>query len=234
MAEGRMLKKNISDSDKLAELSSDSSRMVWDWILAHLDVDGRYTADLDLVKGRVFPKIRSMTKAKIWKCLLELNEVDLIILYKIKNDIYIQYQDFEKHQTLRKDREAKSKIPPYRKGSRIDPGLCQDISSLKLYLSKDKIIKKKAIPEQWKKWFEEFWDAYEYKIHRDVAEQAFFSLLKDGVKIEEIISATNGYHAFLNFQVNEKGFDQAKMHPSTFLRKNRWKTYLGLKEKPKL
>lgn len=44
MAEGRMLKKNISQSKKLALLKNDSARLLYTWILPHLDIekDGQY------------------------------------------------------------------------------------------------------------------------------------------------------------------------------------------------
>jgi len=80
MPEGRMLKKRISDSKRLGALRSDSARLLYTWLLPHLDVEGRYSADPDLIKGHIFPKVKSMTLQKINKLLYELAEQGLIIL----------------------------------------------------------------------------------------------------------------------------------------------------------
>ena len=45
MAEGRMLKKEISDSKKLGRLPSDRPRVLYLMMLPHLDVKGRLYAD---------------------------------------------------------------------------------------------------------------------------------------------------------------------------------------------
>jgi len=239
MAKGRLLKTNISDSDKLAIASNDSVRLVWTWMLAFLDIEGRTTADLDLVKGKIFPKIKSMTKNKIWKCLWELNELDLIILYGIKKKgIFIQFQGFHEHQSLRKNREGESKIPPCVKGSRITPGPLQEYSalslSLSLSLSSSLSLSTKAIEHKWEGLFQEFWEAYDYKVKIQDARNAFFTLLRKKIPIEDIRKAVNGYHAFLDYKKNEKNFDQEKMYPSSFLRSDRWKDYLKFKKKAPL
>lgn len=112
MAEGRMLKKRLSKSKKLAELKTDSSRFLYCIIYPHLDIKGRYEADPHIVMGTIVPYIKSFTLKKIQTHLEELHKVGLIVLYKIGNDQYLQYTRFEDFQRLDPTREAKSEIPP--------------------------------------------------------------------------------------------------------------------------
>ena len=107
-----MLKRKISDSKKLGALGSDSARLLYTWIIPWLDVEGRHTADPDLIKGRIFPKIASFTPQKIEQYLKELNEIGLIILYKIKDDAYLQLKKFHSEQKINRAKEAETKIPP--------------------------------------------------------------------------------------------------------------------------
>ena len=52
MAEGRMLKRNISESRRLAELKTDQARLLWTWIIPFLDSEGRSYASAEMIKGK--------------------------------------------------------------------------------------------------------------------------------------------------------------------------------------
>jgi len=107
MAEGRMLKRNVSDSRRLAELQSDSARLLWTWILPYLDVEGRFYADPVILKGKVVPRIKTITEANISSFLTEMERVGLIKIYEVDGEKYLQYRKFETYQSgLRKDREV--------------------------------------------------------------------------------------------------------------------------------
>jgi uncharacterized phage protein (TIGR02220 family) len=110
MADGRIIKKCISESKTLAILNSDSSRLLYTWLIPHADSSGRYLSDPEIIKGHIVPKIKTMTIYKIKKLLDELAESNLIILYQEKDEHYLQITKFEEHQKLL-EREAKSKIP---------------------------------------------------------------------------------------------------------------------------
>jgi len=130
-----MLKKRISFSKKLGALKSDSARLLYTWLLPHLDVEGRYSADPDILKGHIFPKVKSMTPARITKLLNQLNEANLITLYTIDDELYLQLKQFHKYQKIDKEKEAKSKIQPPTKDNIIPPtpvgsGLTQSYAEL--------------------------------------------------------------------------------------------------------
>jgi len=119
MPEGRMIKRVISESKKLGMLKSDSARLLYTWLIPWLDVEGRHSADPEIIKGHVFPKIKSMTTRKIKNLVLELNEARLIILYSANNELYLQFK--KTLQKIQREREAPSTIPDPKKGEIIKP-----------------------------------------------------------------------------------------------------------------
>lgn len=110
MAEGRILKKCISESKKLAELKTDSARLLYTWLIPHLDSAGRYLADPEIIKGHIVPKLKTMTVSAIKQILNELADSGLICLYKSGDEIYLEFAKFKEYQKYL-DREARSKIP---------------------------------------------------------------------------------------------------------------------------
>jgi len=113
MAEGRMLSKRVSRSDKVAELKTDTARMFYTWLIPYLDVEGRMEANLDDLKADIAPRLKHITPRIIQGILKELHTAGLIILYNINSKQYLQLTQFNEHQkNLRKDRESPSKIPP--------------------------------------------------------------------------------------------------------------------------
>lgn len=159
MAEGRMLKKIISKSRRLAELKSDSARLLYTWLLAHLDIEGRFSADPYVIKGIVFPRIKSITPAKISNWLNDIERKGLIIVYQVDSDIYLQYRKFKEYQSLRPDREPKSKIPSPQGEQHVDlignistpgltPGVTPGPTPAEDKISKDNINKEKYKKEK--------------------------------------------------------------------------------------
>jgi hypothetical protein len=110
MAEGRMLKKEISDSGKLGRLKSDRARVLWFMMLPHLDRDGRLKADPQIIKGQICTMLPYSLKT-IQTALEQLHDIGLIILYQANGDQCLQYTRFSDFQSLKYDRESESKIP---------------------------------------------------------------------------------------------------------------------------
>ncbi len=111
MATGRMLQKRISNSRKMSLLSSDGARLLYTWMLAHLDSNGCFYADPVMVNNIVLTRL-GKTPKEVSKYLDELEETGAIIRYDVDGESYLQYPDFLDKQTgLRPDRECKSDIP---------------------------------------------------------------------------------------------------------------------------
>lgn len=113
MAEGRMLKRKITLSKKIAKLKSDKARLLWLYMLPFTDVEGRIEADTEDIRDEILRKQRKgYSLQKIEECLQDLHGVGLIILYTSKNSKrYLQFTKFLDEQSLRRDKEAKSQIP---------------------------------------------------------------------------------------------------------------------------
>jgi hypothetical protein len=114
MADGRMLSKRVTRSNKIADLSSDTARMIYSWLIPYTDVEGRMEADPRLLKADIAPLLDHITSAVINNVLLELHKIGLIVLYSSDDGLkkYLQILKFEENQkNLRKDREAPSHIP---------------------------------------------------------------------------------------------------------------------------
>lgn len=113
MAKGRMLLKRISMSEKVnKELSCDTSRLLYTWLLSHLDCNGCYYADPIIVKNTVFPWREDLAVKKIESYLNEMANCGLILVYE-SDGLYLFFPDFEdKQPKINKDREGKTDIPP--------------------------------------------------------------------------------------------------------------------------
>jgi hypothetical protein len=114
MAEGRMLSKRVTRSNKIATLSSDTARMIYSWLIPYTDVEGRMEADPRLLKADIAPLLDHITPEVINSVLQELHDIGLIILYTAGGEVkqYLEITRFgENQKNLRKDREAPSKIP---------------------------------------------------------------------------------------------------------------------------
>lgn len=113
MARGRFISKAISLDEKVNALSSDSVRLLFTWLIAHLDCEGRMYGDPQTVKSIVFPQ-RSMDVRTMQKYLDELVESTLIQRYVNGGTTYIYFPNFKKHQIgLNKTKESPSQIPPF-------------------------------------------------------------------------------------------------------------------------
>lgn len=140
-----MLKKKISKSRKLAALPSDSERMFYTWLNSHLDIEGRISADPDVLKGEIVPRLKHWTPEKVQETLTILASIGLIILYEWKDDIYLELIRFKDEQHLRPDREKASEIGSPQEGKiLITPGELPELSGqppAQVKLREDKLIK---------------------------------------------------------------------------------------------
>lgn len=161
MAQGRMLKRRITLSKKMAALRTDKAPLLWFYMLPFTDVEGRIDADPEDIRDEILRKMRrGWTKEKIQDCLEQLHEVGLIILYSIDGKQYLQFTRHEEEQSLRRDKEAKSTLPaPLPDQSRPTPALklSNSNSNSKVKLSKKEYKEKVFLTEiEYQKLVEKF------------------------------------------------------------------------------
>ncbi len=111
MAVGRIIRKDISESRRVAALKTDSARLLYTWLIAHADVNGNFSADPHVVNGRVLTRL-SKTAEEVQDYLDDLESTGLIMRYEADGDMYLHIRKFaEKQPCLNPKREAKPRIP---------------------------------------------------------------------------------------------------------------------------
>jgi len=112
MPRGRFINKTISLDEKVDSLSCDTARLLFTWLIIHLDCEGRMHGDAVTVKSIIFPR-RNIRATKVEKYLFEMEENELIVRYSCNGNTYLAAPNFNKHQVgLQKSKEAQSQIPP--------------------------------------------------------------------------------------------------------------------------
>ena len=123
MPQGRIILKSISESKKMASLKTDGARLLYTWLITHLDVNGSFSGDPDVVNGKVLTRLNK-SRETIESYLGDLESVGLIILFNANGDTFLNVPDFvEKQPCLQPHREGKPTIP------RVTPELLQSNSN---------------------------------------------------------------------------------------------------------
>ena len=113
MARGRMISKDITLDKRVNDLSNDTSRLAFTWLVAFCDCEGRVHGDPAVVRAILFPRRQDVTIEQTEQYIKEWQDAGLIVWYEAKNDLWIFFPGFVKNQIgLRKDREPKTIIPP--------------------------------------------------------------------------------------------------------------------------
>ncbi len=113
MADGRMLKKKISWSKQVNDLQNDTHRLLFTWIIPHLDIKGRIPGEAHLLMHIVFPRRKDLVAEQIENGLQDIEVVGLGWRYKDQKsrELILQINGFLDNQNLRTEREAKSIFP---------------------------------------------------------------------------------------------------------------------------
>jgi hypothetical protein len=143
---GRILLKSISDSNKLPKLKTDGARLLYTWLIAHLDINGCFYGDAQVVKGKIFTRLNKSIKT-IDDYLKDLEENKLILRYRIDGDTFLNVPDFkEKQPSLNPAKEGKPTIPLptpelLQSYSRVTPA---EVNISKVNINKDNINQNKG------------------------------------------------------------------------------------------
>lgn len=109
MARGRMLSASISESHQVASLPDDTARLIFTWLIPHADAVGRYSAHPMVIAGKVLTLL-GIDNEVIIQALVAMHVVGLVRLYEAEGQPYLVFLGWERHQTIRHDRE-KPKYP---------------------------------------------------------------------------------------------------------------------------
>lgn len=112
MAKGRMLNREVSLSVKFDALPNDTARLIATWIIPHLDKNGVFHANPQVVKSLILPLRQDITAAAVGRVLEDMERVGLIVRFESTGRVWQAWPGFDHNQPyLRKDKE-KTDFPP--------------------------------------------------------------------------------------------------------------------------
>jgi len=148
MARGRFISKYIIEDLEFNELSNDTCRLAYIFLITLADREGRITGDLGYLTSKLFPRRRDNTTEILKGFIKEWANAGFVIWYELENGHKaLQLINFEKHQRgLRKDREPTSEFDNP-DNCRIIAGNMPDYSQPKDSLINIKGLKDKGLKE---------------------------------------------------------------------------------------
>jgi len=121
IAEGRMIRKSISDSKKFAKLSPKAA-VLYCMLIPHYNPHGKMNGGVGFVKEVICPRIKYLTTRMIPRFLAEISHFTAVKRFQVKGRWWIHAIKFNhKHQKLKSDRLGDDKLPSY-------PGLIREKS----------------------------------------------------------------------------------------------------------
>lgn len=147
MPQGRILLRSISESKKLSKLKTDGARLLYTWLIPHLDINGCFSGDAQVLNGKIFTRLKKSIKT-IESYLQNMEEVKLIVRYEVNGDVFLHSPDFVKKQpNLNPNKEGKPVIPtPTPELIKSYSKLTQELlSTSKVKESKDKVKESKSL-----------------------------------------------------------------------------------------
>lgn len=118
LGQRRMINTSIWQNTGFAMLH-DKAKLLYMGTITFADDDGRLRANSLLLKSQVFPFDEEITQLHVRKWLNIIAKTDLIEVYKVGNEYFIQHPHWEKYQSIRKDLYKPSNLPqnPSRKSN---------------------------------------------------------------------------------------------------------------------
>lgn len=214
MPRGRMLNKEVSVNQKLPKVSV-QSRLLFTWMIPHLDVEGKFFGNPEQIKGIVVPYLNDFTIKKIKNWIEELAEVKLVLIYG-KDCKYLYFPGFHTNQHIVESKEAASFIPdptPEELQS-LSVETPRKVKESKVKTSKDK--NKILFGETVLLTLDE-----KQKLIAQYGEENFNRFIKklDDYKIAKGTTYKSDYRAILNWVVEAVGTIRTKNIPSLLTKK---------------
>ena len=129
MPRGRFLSRDVSTSERLANLRSDFARLLWTWCIPHADREGRLPGSSRVLRAAVVPML-DVSNEDVSEATADLVRCRLAVLYDSNGTKALQILKFADHQTgMRPDREAPSKYGPPPDLLRTNSGPCSTVEN---------------------------------------------------------------------------------------------------------
>jgi len=111
MARGRMISNTIAQDKRINQLSDDTSRLAYTWLVTFADCEGRTPGDPAVVRSMLFPRREDITIAQMEGYIRQWHDLGLVVWYEAKGDMWIYFPAFFNHNKINPTHEAVSKIP---------------------------------------------------------------------------------------------------------------------------
>jgi hypothetical protein len=112
MAKGRIIVSAITCDKCVNNLSDDTSRLAFTWLVTFADREGRTYGDPAVVRSMLFPRREDVSIAQMERYITEWAACGLIVWYEADGDLWIAFPSFFKHQTgFDKRHEPASTVP---------------------------------------------------------------------------------------------------------------------------
>lgn len=229
---GRMIRKDIARSKKIASLS-DRAGFLFCLIIPHLNSHGKMNGNLHYIKGEVCPLIDRYTLPVIEECMREINDKTNVKWFEYNGLWYIHSTNFDEHQDIRtrgRDNLPSSPEVVQNQSGSSSPEVELEVKEKNTIVANapDSVNSGNGSkpPKQRRKIeytpeYDTFWGIYPRHIGKEVAFKRFVTLTKE-YPAEDIISSAKVYADKMR---EERKEEQYMLHPVTFLNQGRWKDY---------
>jgi len=217
MASARLLSKNIILSRKLNSISEGAENLYYR-LLVMSDDFGCYHADPAIIKGTAYT-LKNISLSSIEKRLIELDEINLINMYKVNGESYIQIKKFEEYQRFRSDIKRKSEYPTFEQRSRnesVRNRTDSNVESSSVSNNRNRSNNNNENKNAFETEFESLWKKYHIdgRKNKEYSKKRFIALCKAG-KLDEFKKGYSGYATYLEYKEKKENFKQAVKYFST-------------------
>ena len=234
----RILKEDIRTS-KTVNAMNDFQFRCWAYLITYVDDYGRGSADAEILRGFVFPRLKRLRESDIERTLAELADLGAIHLYNVDGEPFFCLPNWGTHQRIQ---TKKSKFPapptdihgnpPWVTVSHGESRLVTvghgdpppETNTIQSELESENESEFELESEtnaraQNAARFEEFWTAYPKKVEKKKALAVWEKLKPDDVLFEQIMAGLNKAKNSKNWTKDEGQFIP---HPTTWLNGARW------------
>jgi hypothetical protein len=112
MAQGRMLRKDICESDSFADLKDSNSQLLLCLLTIWWTDHGKMIGEEIWIKGNIIRKLKQFTLKEISRCLKNINDnTDVQWWIDSKGNKWLYWSKFDNHQTISNEKKAKDIYP---------------------------------------------------------------------------------------------------------------------------
>ncbi len=226
----RIIKESICRSDSIDSLSWFEEVLFYRLIVV-CDDYGRFDGRSAVVKGSCFPLKDDITKKQIADALNKLSTVGLVRGYEVRGKSFLQLTAWEKHQQIRA-KNSKYPAPDETCNQLISDDCNSPRNRESKYENRESYSRNENAGERAKacvERFDFFWCYYPLDKNRYLAEQAYISVISDGIYTEDdLVESAKNYAEYCKITKTDKIY-----HADNFLKKCVFEDYLpGKYKKP--